>query len=102
RHEEARESRRGAPLAQPDDRDAPVAKVLATDVRVEEQGQSRLPMKPSCVPYMPSASRPRYDHRSAPPESVQTPDISMRVTQADRSCEVFAAQRSITIRSPIL
>ena len=61
-----------------------------------------LPMNPSCVPYIPSGSRPRYDQRSAPPESVQTADISIRVTPTDRSCAVFAAQRSITIRSSTL
>jgi len=30
---------------------------------------------------------------------VHTPDISMRVTPTARSCAVFAAQRSMTIRS---
>src|SRR5258705_4271757 len=102
RHEETREARCGASLAEPDDGHAAVAEVLAPDLRVEEEAHARLPMNPSWVPYVPSGSRPRYDHRSAPPESVQTLDISMRVTPAERSCAVFAAQRSITIRSPAL
>src|SRR5688572_26965233 len=99
RYEEACKSGGRASLPKSDDRDALAAEILAGDLRIEAEAHAGLPTKPSCVPYMPSASRPRYDQRSAPPDRVQTPDISMRVTPAERSCAVFAVQRSMTIRS---
>ena len=63
----SREARGGAAFAESDDRHAPAAELLGGDLGVEgdrHAAPTGRPIKPSCVPYRPSASRPRYDHRS--------------------------------------
>src|SRR5207237_55758 len=76
----SREARGGAAFAESDDRHAPAAELLGSDLGIEGDRHPCRPMKPSCVPYRPSASRPRYDHRSCPPLSVQIRDTSIDST----------------------
>src|SRR5207302_1380897 len=97
-HEETRQARGCAPLAETDDRHAPSPEFVRVDLLIEQDGHPRSrPMKPSCVPYRPCASRARYDQRSAPPLFVQIPATSISGTPSDASWAAFADQRSKTI-----
>src|SRR5437867_8843505 len=99
-HEEARETGGRPAFSEADDRHAPAAELVGGDLGIERYrhaAPASRPMKPRCVPYRPSASRPRYDHRSWPPLRVQIRDTSIDSTPRSWSCATFADQRSNTI-----